>query len=138
MPDQICQSVWWNLTDHQLKPIKPASNQWNSRTGRSQTGAFTRRSLLFAAIGVVAGLAGFAEIVESRLDDSHVARPRGGVKGCRGLLKCPVPGDEIRRLLPDFLLGPRLANIRSRNSISARLRSRIAAFPSSRIDRRRS
>jgi hypothetical protein len=36
-PDQMCQSVWWLWTDHQLKAISAASSQWTSRIGRSQT-----------------------------------------------------------------------------------------------------
>ena len=39
-PDQMCQSVWSYFTDHQLNAISAASSQWNSRTGKSQTGSF--------------------------------------------------------------------------------------------------
>ena len=45
-PDQMCQLVWSYSTDHQLKAISAASSQWNSRTGRSQTGCFTPGLLL--------------------------------------------------------------------------------------------
>ena len=41
-PDQMCQSVWWFLTDHQLNTISAASSQWKSRVGRSQTGCSAR------------------------------------------------------------------------------------------------
>jgi hypothetical protein len=36
-PDQMCQSVWWYVADHQLKTINAASSQWQIRVGRSQT-----------------------------------------------------------------------------------------------------
>ena len=39
-PDQMCQSVCWYFTDHQLKAISPVRPQWNNRTGKSQTGCF--------------------------------------------------------------------------------------------------
>ena len=64
-PDQMCQSVWWFFTDHQLKAIRPASSQWTSRTAgpRPAVSSSAGRSVVhLRADTFVAGLAGLIEV----------------------------------------------------------------------------
>src|SRR5687768_2267148 len=96
---------------HQLRPISAASDQWNSRTGRSQTGCFAPFNSMVFPIEVVARLARLAEVAERRLGRAGVAALRRGVERARGLLEGGVLGGEVLRILPDFRLGLGLADV---------------------------
>src|SRR4029079_2954878 len=113
-------SVWWLLTDHQLKAINPASVQWTSRTGKSQTGCFPFERW-FGAIGdpsmfrraerIVAALARLIEAVVGGPDLVEVTRLGGGIDRLCSGLKVPRLADKYVLLLPDFGFRARFADL---------------------------
>ena len=115
MPDQMCQSVWWFLTDHQLNAISPASSQWTSRIGRSQTGCLApgRQSVVHLRRGSCRGTP--CRSCRGRRSVALIAAmsplAAAALKALAAPWKVCELGGEILRILPDFGLGAGLADV---------------------------